>query len=305
MVERGLDLRTDNSNDKLELVEAATQHVKRRLLSGLADGTLGDLAFIGNASALYDWVSSLMVDLDAFLFVENLDSTVGSWLVSVRDQLDSELARQGLDFELRIVEGPYKPAIKNLTRPIIVAHLGVFTDATYLAEAPLKRWSWRKYSCQQERDRLARLAPAPPDLNEILNGERGVRHRLYAIRSGRIEMREWRIPDLSETPLFIERDEPNFIECCFAYAANCARHHCRALRSQEADRLGNQEFFPWYKLNVLNSPALSTLMELKERCRNTGFDVDVNHVQGLAVEFMTILEARLEAELARTRSISS
>ena len=117
MVERGLDLRTDNSNDKLELVEAATQHVKRRLLSGLADGTLGDLAFIGNASALYDWVSSLMVDLDAFLFVENLDSTVGSWLVSVRDQLDSELARQGLDFELRIVEGPYKPAIKNSDSP--------------------------------------------------------------------------------------------------------------------------------------------------------------------------------------------
>jgi hypothetical protein len=282
---------------QLALVEPATLTVRSRLLAGVAGGAIEDLAFIGNASAVYPWISSLMVDLDVFLFAGRLDVALGHWLLGVRDGLTAELAGRGADFELRIVEGPYKPAIRQLARPVIVAHLGVFTEAMYVAEAPLKRWAWRKYPCERETDRLMRLAPAPPDLNEILNGNRGVRHRLHALRSGRIEMREWLLPDFAEVPLHIGRGQPNFIECCFAYAANCARHHCRALDNREADRLGNEEFFPWYAANVFASPALSELMALKARCRNTGFDVDATRVQALAIEYISDLEAIIEARV--------
>ena len=141
------------------------------------------------------------------------------------------------------------------------------------------------------------MLPPRPIFNEILNGDRGVRQRLRALRNGRIEMREWLLPDFSETALYISREQPNFIECCFAYAANCARHHCRALDIREADRLGNEEFFPWYAANVLASPALSELMALKAQCRNTGFDVDAARVQMLAITYIGELEAILETRV--------
>jgi hypothetical protein len=268
----------------------------------LSGGKVQDLAFIGNASSIYAWHPSLMVDVDIFLFVEALDRQTGFWLLQVRDELARELEREHADFELRIIEGPYKPCIARLSRVVVVAHLGVFTDRMYLAEAALKRWAWRKYRCERDVFRLARLAPSPPDLNQILNDDRGIRCRLRSLELGRIEMREWLLPDFIEVPLYVTKSEPNFIECCFSYAANCARHHCRGLGLREADEMGNEEFFPWYCANVFRSQALTELMGLKGKCRDRGFDIDVNQAQGLAVEYMSCLERYLAASSPFERS---
>jgi hypothetical protein len=61
----------------------------------------------------------------------------------------------------------------------------------------------------------------------------------------------------------------------------------------EADRLGNEEFFPWYAVNVFRCEALSRLMEKKMQCRDRGFDVDLVEVRRLAVEYLVGLKSHL------------
>ena len=146
----------------LALVEPATLHVKSKLIAGFNDGVIEDLAFIGNASAVYPWIASLMVDLDVFLFTGRLDPALGHWLIGVREELTTELAARGADFELRIVEGPYKPAIRQLARPgdrrpprrvhrSDVSRRGS-TETMGLAQVP---------DAEHETERLMRLAPRP------------------------------------------------------------------------------------------------------------------------------------------------
>src|SRR5262249_25156142 len=155
-----------------------------------------------------------------------------------------------IDFELRIIEGPYKPALARLERPIIVLHLGVFTERSYLASSPVKRWSWRKYRCQREPGRLERLAPPRPDLAEFLSGAKGIEYRLKRIASGSVSMHELVLPSFREVEIIVSTDDPNFIECCFADALSSARNHGRILGLPEADCLPNEMYFPWYAENV-------------------------------------------------------
>jgi hypothetical protein len=282
-----------NSQLDLTRLEKFVSQLKSAFIVGLNTDRVQDLGFIGKASNIYVWHPSLMIDVDIFVFVEALERHVGSWFLQVRDELTRKLALENADFELRIIEGPYKPSIARLSRAVVVAHLGVFTEPTYLAQSRLKRWAWRKYPCVRDVSRLGRLAPSPPDLKEVLNGDKGVRHRLRSLQLGRVKMREWLLPDFNESPLYIDKSEPNFIECCFSSAANCARHHCRGLGLHEADEMGNEEFFPWYCTNVFRSQALGELIWLKTKCRNRGFDIDVDRAQALAVEYLSHLEHHL------------
>ena len=285
----------------MSVVALLTRHiaeVKDAFLQGLHEGLFEDLAFIGNASSVYAWTPAWMVDIDILLFVTAFGPELGRWLETAADRLTLRLRQDEVDFELRIIEGPYKPSIAILKRPIVVAHLGVFTEEMYLASPPLKRWSWRKYRCERVPDRFAARAPRQPDIAEVLNGEKGVAQRLAAVTRGRINMREWRLPDFAEVLIPITHKDPNFAECCFAYSANCARNHCRGLGLVQADQLGNEAFFPWYAAHVFPSKALLRLMEKKLECRTRGFDVDLLAVQGLSMEYMGDLKTHLEKVLA-------
>ncbi len=253
-----------------------------------------DVAFIGNTSGYYPSSFGLMVDFDAFVFVDRMDRAAGKPLADLRDRFTEECDARGIDFELRIVEGPYKPAIARLRRPVFVAHLGVFTEALYLASPPLKRWAWRKYPCEREPGRLARLAPPPPTLAEFVTGPKGLRQRRAAIENGLVEMTEWLLPSLTPVPLNVSTDQVNFVECCFAYTASTARNHTRALGLAEADQLNNTEFFPWYNRTVLQSPALLDLMAHKAHCRDAGFEVSVERARELAMRYMRALEQQLD-----------
>jgi hypothetical protein len=256
-----------------------------------------DVAFVGNSSGHYPSAFGLMVDFDAFVFVERMDRTAGDPLAALRDCLADECDAHGIDFELRIIEGPYKPPIVRLRRPIFVVHLGVFTEALYLASPPLKRWAWRKYRCEREPGRLARMAPSQPTLAEFIVGRKGLRQRRAAIENGSVEMTEWLLPSLTAMPLIITPDQTNFVECCFAYAANTARNHARALGLAQADQLNNAEFFPWYNDTLLRSPELLHLMAYKAHSRDTGFELPVERARELAVGYMRTLEQQLVCAL--------
>ena len=216
-----------------------------------------------------------MVDFDAFVFVKEMDAAAGQPLADLRERWTAECDALGIDFDLRIIEGPYKPAIAILRRPAFVVHLGVFTETLYLAASPLKRWAWRKYICEREPGRLARLAPSRPTLAEFAAGPKGLRERCAAVNDGSVEMTEWLLPSLQARRFAITLDQTNFVECCFAYAANTARNHARALGLAEADQLGNSEFFAWYNEAVFRSPDLIALMDYKAACRDQGFVLQV------------------------------
>jgi len=85
-------------------IEKFASRLKCAFANGLSEGKVQDLAFIGNASSIYAWHPSLMVDVDMFLFVEALDRQTGFWLLQVRDEISWELEREQADFELRIIE---------------------------------------------------------------------------------------------------------------------------------------------------------------------------------------------------------
>jgi hypothetical protein len=267
--------------------------IKDDLADGVRRAVCTDLAFIGNMSEVYAWTPCFMVDFDAFIFSDALDERLGTWLLDRGAHWRAELAQHGIDFELRIIEGPYKPAIKALERPVIVLHLGVFTEQDYLAIAPLKRWAWRKYACLSEPARLARLAPERPNVAALLSGPRGVEYRLRAIASGCVPMREWVLPSFREQELLVRLDDPNFVECCFAYALSSARAHGRVLGFGEADSLPNEKYFCWYANHLLSSADLLHLLEMKIRCRNSGFAVDTAEAQRLALGYLNALSNSL------------
>ncbi|WP_256805526.1 hypothetical protein [Bradyrhizobium sp. Bra64] len=252
-----------------------------------------DVAFIGNTSGQYPSTPGLMVDFDAFVFVAAMNDAAGQPLAGLREQWTGICNARGIDFELRIVEGPYKPPVAVLHRPVVVVHLGVFTEQLYLAAPPLKRWAWRKYICEREPGRLARMAPSQPTLAEFVTGPKGLRERCAAIEAGSVTMTEWLLPGLQTRSFVVTQDDANFAECCFAYAANTARNHARTLGLAEADQLANSEFFPWYAEAVFRCPELVDLMNDKAACRDRGFVVEIAHARSLAIRYMRALQQHL------------
>ncbi len=278
------------------LLESLIAAIKSDLADGVRGSMCTDIAFIGNMSEVYAWSPCFMVDFDAFIFSNALDERLGKWLIDLGARWRAKLANRGIDFELRVIEGPYKPGIKWLQRPVIVLHLGVFTEADYLAQSSLKRWAWKKYTCLSEPARLARLAPRTrPDVAALLSGPRGVEHRLRAIACGCVPMRERVLPSFREQEQFVTLDDPNFVECCFAYTLGSARAHGRVLGFAEADSLPNEKYFVWYADHLLNSADLLDLLEMKSRCRNSGFTIETAKAQTLALGYLNALSHSLAA----------
>src|ERR1035438_8861439 len=148
-----------------EEIREAAERVKSIFVSGVKSGAVLDVAFIGNSSSVYTWIPSRIVDLDVTIFAEHVDRHLGSWLSMVQQHLTTSLAELGIDFELRVIRGPYK-AMPRLSRPVLVAHVNLFTEDEYRKERPLLTWAWRKYACVAEPERLLRLSPERPSMRE-------------------------------------------------------------------------------------------------------------------------------------------
>lgn len=253
-----------------------------------------DVAFIGNTGGTYSWTPAFFIDVDICVFVDQMNLQAGEWLVGTGALLRNALDSIGIDFELRIIRGAYKPAMFHLTRPIALAHLAVFTERSYLDHGALLRWGWRKYPCLREPGRLMKLAPACPTPADLLHGPRGVRERLAAVRAGKVEMTEHRLPSFTEHQLIFHRDDPIFVEYCLSACASMARSHARVLGHGEADRLGNPAFFLWYVERLLHSEALQKVVELKNRVRKEGYRVAAFLAESLTERFLTELAVELQ-----------
>jgi len=276
----------------IEAVEAA----KATVLDALCSDCVEDLAFIGNASTVYPWEPAMIIDLDVCMFVTHMDETTGRWLQAFANSLEALMENRGIDFELRIIRGPYKPVREDVIRPAMVLHGAVFTEKTYLEEAALMRWGWRKYQCEVDAERLVRLAPQKPNLETLLHGPKGVNERLAAIRKGLIVLQERLLPSLEFVDITFDVDHPLFAEYCLTAGATTARNHARVLGRMEADRLTNQEFFPWYFSNVFASLDLAELVRLKAGVRQTGYKNLMPRVRELAWNYLESLGGSLSEQ---------
>lgn len=276
-------------------IESAVGEVKQELRRLLTHVQVKDLAFIGNASDVYEWHPSKIVDLDAFLFTQTIGPVVGASILGLRDRLTATLADVDIDFELRIVKGAYKPERDAANDPIVVAHLGIFTEETYCREAAIKRWSWRKYPCEVDATRLARLSPDRPSVGDLRDGPRGVVERLRELRARTTQMTEWTLPDLGQESFDVAADDALFAEICLSAAATSARHHARVLGAAEPDELGNSAFVEWYSRNVLDSESYCELMRRKESARAAGEQPSVHEVRALAIDYLEQLLTVLDS----------
>jgi hypothetical protein len=279
-------------SQKIESVIPAVRSLREAILSLPGRGGILDIAFIGSASSIYEWIPSRIVDFDAFIFVERLDREAGKEIQALEEDVRRGLDALDVDFELRIIEGSYKPQRRDLDRPIVFAHLGVFDEHLYQSEAVVKRWGWRKYLCERDVDRLARWSPRKPTGFDLLYGPRCISDKLSDLRRGETSMVEWKLPDLRTEVRSFNCESSVFAEFCHGAAATTARHHARLLNRDEADCLANSEFFGWYNENILWTESLLPLMELKARSRNEGFG-DISLSRGLAIDFLEAVQKKL------------
>lgn len=266
--------------------------LRSALLRCLASPAVDDLVFIGNSGDSYEWVPSRIVDFDCFIFAPSFGPAAGEVLLTAAEWTKREVNTLGVDFELRLIRGAYKPDRLAEQPPIICAHIGLFDDARYQAQPVLSRWSWKKYRCIIEPGRLLRLAPPSPNIDDLINGPRGAHERLLQLQARSTTMTEYRLPTLRESRLDYGEGTAQFVEFCFSSAASCARHHARILGHSEADTLGNTDFYAWYQANVMTNEALADLIALKARSRNAGFGGLGVAPRNLAIEYLQALIER-------------
>jgi hypothetical protein len=263
--------------------------VRSAVLGCLTSDVVDDVVFIGNSSEAYEWVPSRIVDFDCFVFTQSMQSGAGHVLHAAGEWAKREVDALGVDLELRVIRGAYKPDRTTHEPPIICIHAGVFDEIRYGAQPVLHRWAWRKYPGVVEPERLRRLAPSMPTLEDLTDGPRGVRERLTSLEARSTEMIELLLPSMAERRLQFTEGTPQFVEFCYSSAASCARHHARILGHAQADTLGNADFFAWYTRTVLADDSLTELVGLKARSRDAGFAGLGAAPRRLAISYLTRL----------------
>lgn len=270
------------------------QMAKDAFLGGLKEGRLLDIAFIGNASTIYVWEPGRIIDVDICIFVQEKNLAVGSWLYDLRQRLTSEFATRDIQFDLRLVKGAYKDAVRIVQQPHLVVHIALFTEDSYLECSKLMRWGWRKYLCITEPHRLGRLAPVRPSAQDVLDS---VEKRLADILDGCAHFTETVLPDLRQVQWTAKRGDPLFAEHCLSGALVCARIHARILGALEPDSLNNSDFVAWYNQTVMLSPELRTIVDLKVNARNEGYSEATMVAPALFSDYLHRLRRQLESDI--------
>jgi len=277
------------TEEKLRQAIAQTQDAFR---AGIGQAGIKDVGFIGNTSGVYVWEPAQVLDIDVCLFVTKKDAVLGQWLLQQRDHIRSELDRLGIDFELKVLRGPYKPAGWHLARPVAIAHLAVFTEEAYVQEPQALRWSWRKYRCVVEPSRLNSGCGQPPEWLELR--EMAARKRAR-IRAERVQMTEWELPDFTARVWEFDAHHPVFVQYCLTAPLLCARNHGRVLRRPESDSLGNRDYVAWYRRELLASAALDEIQRLNDRARQHGYANLLPQAQSYAETYLEELLQRIPA----------
>ena len=173
-------------------------------------------------------------------------------------------------------------------------HLGVFTEFELPRRITFGTLGVAEIFLLGRTGATSAAGPPKPDLRQLLSGAKGVAFRLNAIASGSVTMVELVLPTFREATFSVSISDPNFVECCFAYALASARNHGRVLGFEEADKLPNEVYFRWYSDTIMRSDDLLQLVQMKAQCRNTGFDVHGSMVQALALRYLRWLTLAID-----------
>jgi len=275
-----------NSRDKIK----AINFVHQNFIKLLEDDSIDDLSFIGNTGGHYKWEPAQIIDIDILLFIKKRSLKIGNDIISLRNKLGDHLRENGFDFEFRVIRGPYKPTPLQIIKPIAFVHLAILTSDDYEALHPTLKWTWKKYKCVKDLNRLNcdnSHPPKPQDLMAFVEG------KLEWINNGEIKLQETILPDFDiETQIF-NKDDSMFCEYCLAAVSESARIHGRVLGFNEADSLGNKLFCKWYTENILYSASFKSIMKLKEIVRNYGYENAIDKAPIYAKDFLEKLRHEL------------
>lgn len=275
-----------------EKLRRAIRLTQEELRAGIGHAGIVDVAFIGNTSGVYIWEPAMIVDIDVCLFVESTGREVGCWLLALGDRLRAGMEALGVDFELKVVRGPYKPAAWRLERPVAVAHVAVFTESAYRELPRSLRWSWRKYRCVVVPDRMFVEGDEAPGWQEL---QAIAERKLFRIEAGRVLVTQWELPDFMERLREFTTGHPIFAEYCLAGPLICARVHGRILRRAEADQLSNRDYVEWYRREIMETAELKELFQLKERARQRGYEGLIPSVNALASRYLSDLIQHIDS----------
>jgi len=261
--------------------------LKEEIKRGIGDNGVIDVAFMGGLSPIYPFRPALNLDLDFCVVAQRRDAVLGAWLLDLRSWCLREWRIGQLTCDVRVVRGPIKDVPSTLDRAHLTLHPAVFVEDEYRRMSPLLRWSWRKYACEVDPDRLHRLAPSQrPGLPELLSSRGGVQRTIEHLEEGIADMREWVLPGFEESPQRVTKADPLWVEYCLSKVAVIARGHARCLGLAEPDFLANEPFADWYYENVFRSEEFRQLMKTKENVRRSGYGVSPPDVHGLTLTYL-------------------
>jgi hypothetical protein len=276
------------------MAESLWLRVKQHFVAAVGRSAIIDVAFLGAASDIYPWEATDHPEMDLCVFVKELSPACGGELFSINETIRADLAAFGSAYEFRIIRGPYKRTPDSFQNSTFVVHAAVFTEESYLREtSSMLRWSWKKYECVAQLDRLRQWATRRPTLGELLNGPFGIEDRLARIESRLVILSEVVLPTFNRIPLKITHTDNLFTEYCIAASADIARNHGRVLGREEADRLANWEYFKWYDDQIFHCEAFVDIIDIKRTARRIGYSGLADSAERRSREYLCSLRAHL------------
>lgn len=275
-----------------KLIEQKIDHI-RSFFDQLQNDQLMDLAHIGNTSEYYNWEPAWVVDVDLWLLIKKMNESIGKYLQTKIDELQNDFKESEVEFELGLVDGPYKPAQKTYKKPVIFLHLLVDTPSSYSQRSKLTRWCWRKYECDNYTKRLAEYSPDQPNMNDLLYCDFGINDCLQKIKQKYFSLTIKELPTFQKNTISFTGEDLLFLEFCFYACLTTARNHARILDYEAPDKLDNAQFFPWYRENIFDSNELSHVYNQKCHARKKGYAKVDQNIHQSALEYLTNLKEKI------------
>jgi hypothetical protein len=269
--------------------------VKNVFKEAVDSHSINDITFLGQASEFYEFRPAWNVEIDICIFLDRINLYNGLKLFNVSNTIAVELSQLGFKYEMRCIDGPYKRIIRNANERWFVIHGAIFTKKTYPETYPILKWSWRKYCCIVDSNYLFKHSGSCPDIDELINGKRGIKERLEVLEKGNLILQETCLPTLKKRSIKVNKDSELFLEYCFSSAADVCRNHGRVLRILEADLLNNEEYFTFYYNSIFKCTAYKELMDLKNTIRKSDIQLNLDHILRLALNYLTSLVSFLNS----------
>lgn len=115
------------------------------------------------------------MDIDIVAFVPEFDNVAGRCLERIISTIDEVVTRFEFGGISKAISGPYKPARKLISSPIIFTHIIPLTHEAYLSSLSiLTKYCWRKYPCKVDTSFFLTSSPTSIGIEDLMNSKWGV-----------------------------------------------------------------------------------------------------------------------------------